>query len=150
MLTTVPMNTPSVNNTFVQLKQQLPSVTDITSFLASNQMAVTQLAIRYCDTLVETDSLRNAYFPDFDFNQPANTAFSGEARNNMLDPIISTMLQNNIETQADSMLVRGEINQLVDRLTSCGTGSNCNAQYTRTVVKASCAAVLGSATMLIQ
>ncbi|OJF69704.1 ATPase [Alteromonas sp. V450] len=150
VLTTVPMNTPSVHNTFVQLKQQLPSVTDITSFLASNQMAVTQLAIRYCDTLVETDSLRNAYFPDFDFNQPANTAFSGEARNNMLDPIISTMLQSNIETQADSMLVRGEINQLVDRLTSCGTGSNCNAQYTRTVVKASCAAVLGSATMLIQ
>lgn len=150
VLTTVPMNTPTVNNTFVQLKQQLPSVTDITSFLASNQMAVTQLAIRYCDTLIETDSLRNAYFPDFDFSQPANTAFNGTARDNMLNPIIRSMLQDNIESQADGDLVRGEVNQLVDRLTLCGTGTNCNAQYTRTVAKASCAAVLGSATMLIQ
>ena len=150
VLTTVPMNTPTVNNTFVQLKQQLPSVTDITSFLASNQMAVTQLAIRYCDTLIETDSLRNAYFPDFDFSQPADTAFNGAARDNVLNPIISHMLQDNIESQADSDLVRGEVNQLVDRLTLCGSGTNCNAQYTRTVAKASCAAVLGSATMLIQ
>lgn len=150
VLTTVPMNTPTVNNTFVQLKQQLPSVTDITSFLASNQMAVTQLAIRYCDTLIETDSLRNAYFPGFDFSQPANTAFNGAARDNVLNPIISHMLQDNIESQADSDLVRGEVNQLVDRLTLCGSGTNCDAQYTRTVAKASCAAVLGSATMLIQ
>ena len=150
VLTTVPMNTPTINNTFVQLKQQLPSVTDITSFLASNQMAVTQLAIRYCDTLIETDSLRTAYFPDFDFDQPASAAFNGAARDNILNPIISHMLQDNIESQADSDLVRGEVNQLVDRLTLCGTGTNCNAQYTRTVAKASCAAVLGSATMLIQ
>lgn len=149
-MTTVPMSTPSVNQTFSQLKQQLPSVTDITSFLAANQMAVTQLAIKYCDTLVESDSLRQTYFPQFDFSQPASTAFNGAARDGVITPIITTMLGTDIDTQADAALVRSEVEQLIDRLTQCSSTSSCDAQYTRTVTKASCAAVLGSATMLIQ
>ena len=149
-MTTVPMSAPTVNQTFSQLKQQLPSVTDITSFLAANQMAVTQLAIRYCDTLVESDSLRQAYFPQFDFSQPANTAFNGAARDGVINPIITTMLGTDIGTQADTALVRGEVEQLIDRLTQCANANSCDVQYTRTVTKASCAAVLGSATMLIQ
>lgn len=149
-LTSVPMSTPAVNDTFNQLKQQLPSIPDITSFLAANQMAVTQLAIRYCDTLVENDSLRQAYFPDFNFNQPASSAFDGSGREPVLNPILDTMLGDNIATQATRDAVASELNDLVDRLTTCGAGSNCDVQYTRTVTKASCAAVLGSATMLIQ
>ena len=41
-----------------------------------------------------------------------------------------------------------ELDALITRLTPC-TGT-CDAQRTRTVVKASCAAVLGSAVMLLQ
>lgn len=149
-LTTVPMSNSAVNDTFNQLKQQLPSVTDITSFLAANQMAVTQLAIRYCDTLVEDNSLRSAYFPDFDFSSSANSAYAGSNRDGVVNPILDTMLGSNVATQAARAPVSDEINQLIDRLTTCGAGSNCDVQYTRTVAKASCAAVLGSATMLIQ
>ena len=149
-LTTVPMSNSAVNDTFNQLKQQLPSVTDITSFLAANQMAVTQLAIRYCDTLVEDNSLRSAYFPDFDFSASANSAYAGSNRDGVVNPILDTMLGSNVATQAARAPVSDEINQLIDRLTTCGAGSNCDVQYTRTVAKASCAAVLGSATMLIQ
>lgn len=149
-LTGVPMSTTAVNETFTQLKQQLPSTTNITSFLAANQMAITQLAIRYCDTLVETDSLRNAYFPDFDFTLPASTAYTAARRVNVVEPIMTTMLGSNIATQANTENVRVEVNALIDRLTTCNSGTMCNTQYTRTVAKASCAAVLGSATMLIQ
>ncbi len=149
-MTSVPANTPAVATTFTDLKQQLPSVDDITSFVAANQMAVTQLAIRYCDTLLETSNLREDYFPDFDFSQPANVAFNGTARNHIIDPIITNMLGTNIGSQANENEVRSEVNALIDRLTTCSDSTQCNADYSRTVAKASCAAVLGSASMLIK
>ncbi|MEW9796533.1 LamG domain-containing protein [Alteromonas sp. CYL-A6] len=149
-LTGVPMDNAAVNDTYNQLKQQLPAKTGITGFVAANQMAITQLAIRYCDTLIETDSLRTAYFPDFDFSRPADTAYDGGRRDSVVNPILSTMLGSNIATQADTALVSDEVNQLIDRLTACTSATSCDVKYTRTVAKASCAAVLGSATMLIQ
>ena len=66
-LTGIPTNQSEVSATYNQLRQQLPSVTSMQSFLASNQMAITQLAIRYCDVLVEDNAARDALFPEFNF-----------------------------------------------------------------------------------
>jgi hypothetical protein len=41
------------------------------------------------------------------------------------------------------------LGKLIDKLATCG-GNQCEADRTETIVKASCAAVLGSATTLIQ
>ena len=91
-VTTVPMNNPAVKSAFEQLKQQLPSVTNMDGFLASNQMAVTQMAIKYCDQLVETPSLRDNYFTGFDFTQNASVAFSTQDRSLVLTPLTTMML----------------------------------------------------------
>ena len=149
-LSTVPTSNTQVKAAFEQLKQQLPSVSNLDSFVASNQMAVTQMAIKYCDQLVETNSLRDAYFTGFDFSQSASSAFDTQDSNLILDPLLDRMLGDNISSQPARSAVQGELNSLIGRLSDCSSGKVCDANYTRTIVKAVCAATLGSATTLVQ
>ncbi|WP_339719073.1 LamG domain-containing protein [uncultured Paraglaciecola sp.] len=149
-VTSVPMSNTAVKASFEQLKQQLPSVTNMDSFLASNQMAVTQLAIKYCDQLVETPSLRDNYFSGFNFNQNASTAFSTQGRSLVLTPLASKMLGNDLSDQPNNNDVTNELNNLITRLTDCSGGKVCDANYTKTVVKAVCAGALGSAAITMQ
>ncbi|WP_051275496.1 LamG domain-containing protein [Aestuariibacter salexigens] len=149
-LTTVPLTNSSVNDTYRALSQQLPSVTNLDGYLASHQMAVTQLSIKYCDQLVESEALRASFFPDFDFAQPADRAFDGAAREAVIMPIIERIIGNDIADQPDLTDITSELDQLIERLTQCDASRQCDTSYTSTVVKASCAAVLGSAAMLLQ
>ncbi|MBL4632011.1 MAG: LamG domain-containing protein, partial [Paraglaciecola sp.] len=118
-VTGVPMSNSAVKATFEQLKQQLPSVTNMDGFLASNQMAVTQLAIKYCDQLVEIQSLRDSYFSGFNFNQNAASAFTAQGRNLIFTPLTSNMLGNNLTDQPSHGAVIDELDKLVTRLTDC-------------------------------
>ncbi|MDO6692895.1 LamG domain-containing protein [Aliiglaciecola sp. 3_MG-2023] len=150
VVTGVPTNNAAVKASFEKLKQQLPSVTNIDSYLASNQMAVTQMAIKYCDQLVEDDNLRASYFTGFDFTQPADTAFVDQDRNLILTPLLDRAIGNNIATQPQRDSVSDELNSLIDMLTDCSGDKVCDAIYTQTIVKATCAATIGSAALLIQ
>ena len=149
-VTTVPMNNPAVKSAFEQLKQQLPSVTNMDGFLASNQMAVTQLAIKYCDQLVETDNLRDNYFTGFDFTQNASVAFSNQDRSLVLTPLTTLMLGTSLSDQPNNTEVVAELDNLITRLTDCTGDKVCDANYTKTVVKAVCAGALGSAAITLQ
>lgn len=147
-VTGVARTEPAVAATYNTIRQQLPSVANIEGFLSSHQMAITQLAIRYCDSLVETPSLRNSFFPGFDFSLAADQAYSGTRRDLVVDPLISRMVGQNLASQPTDADVRAELEQLIDSLTACTGG--CDTERTRTVAKASCAAVLGSAVTLIK
>lgn len=147
-VTGVPVTRPQVVATFTDIRQQLPTVASIDGFLSSQQMAVTQLAIRYCDALVEDTSLRSDYFAGFDFNAPAGSAFDTSGRELIIDALLGRMVGTNLDTQPTDSEMRPELNNLMDTLTDCG--GSCAADRTRTVVKASCAAVLGSAVTLVQ
>ncbi len=147
-MTTVPATNPDVVTTFDLVKQQLPTLENINGFLSSHQMGVTQLAIEYCNALVEDPAQRSSYFPGFDFTAPANSAFDTTGRDQVIIPLLDRMIGNGLDTQPDRGAVRTEIESLIDRLTACG--GSCASDHTRTVVKASCAAVLGSAPMLLQ
>ena len=66
-----------VDETYQELRQSLPAVEDINTFLSSHQVAIAQLAIQYCDAAVEDATL----WPGFDFDAAPGTAFSaGEPR----------------------------------------------------------------------
>lgn len=149
-LTGVSSSQPDVNSSYLQLRQQLPSVTDMQSFLASNQMAITQMAIRYCDVLVEDTTLRASYFPGFDFAQSANSGFDTDDRAALVNPLIDRMIGSGLSSQPASADVSTELNNLIDRLTTCSSNNTCSAQTTPTVAKATCAAVLGSAAVVMQ
>ncbi|MGD9726987.1 MAG: LamG domain-containing protein [Gammaproteobacteria bacterium] len=145
-----------VANTFETVKQQLPTVENIEGFLSAHQMAVSQLAIQYCGALVDNQGMvnRTIYFPGFNFGASAATAFdSSTKRDQILDPLLDEMIGTGLASQPDTADIKGELNDLVDRLTACATGGSptCNTTgRTGDIVKASCAAVLGSAVMLVQ
>ena len=147
-MTGVSTTNPDVLDTYTTVKQQLPTVETIKGFLSSHQMAVTQMAIQYCDALVKNGQLRAEMFPGFDFSAPANTAFDHGGRSLVTGPLLSRFVGSNLASQPGVTDVETELNNLMDRLTSCDAG--CPADRTETVVKASCAAVLGSATTLVQ
>lgn len=150
VMTGVPTTDTKVKNTFDKVKQQLPTIENIGGFLSAHQMAMTQLAIQYCDALVEDSTLRASFFPGFDFNASANTVFDASGRNLIIDPLLEKLVGSSLNSQPADTDVRTELENLMDTLTSCANTSSCDSDRTYSVVKASCAAVLGSATTLVQ
>ncbi|WP_245335292.1 LamG domain-containing protein [Shewanella sp. WXL01] len=142
-----PANT-KVFDTYQLVKRQLPSIENIDTFISAQQMGVTQLAIAYCDQAIEDVSIRDAWMPNIDFNQPPAVALSQANRADMIDPIVNRMMPLSLSTQPQALDVSDELSDLVDKLSQCST--NCDAQRTRTIAKASCTAVLASAVMLVQ
>jgi hypothetical protein len=142
--------------TFATVKQQLPTVENIEGFLSAHQMAVSQLAIQYCGALVDNHGqrARTAYFPGFGFNETAATAFNSSAKRNLiLDPLLNEMMGTGLAGQPAAADIKGEMNDLMNRLTACATGGSptcATTARTADIVKASCAAMLGSAVMLLQ
>ena len=153
-----------VASTFTTLRQQLPTSESIGGFLSAHQTAIAQLAIEYCNALVEDNGLRAGYFPGFDFSDNANDVSSADWSALVIDPLIDRMMGASLASQPDVSVVRDELNLLLtdsndikpigapdgipDGLARCGGA--CEAGRTETVVKATCAALLGSAVMLVQ
>ncbi len=149
-ITQVASNRNEIQSTYNTLKQQLPSVTNIDSFLTANQMAITQLAIRYCDTLIEDDELRNEFFPNLAINQDLNSGISQSLRDSIIQPLTNNMLNDGDTNQPSETSLATELNELINALGACSNNNSCNSNATRTLAKASCAAVLGSAVLVLQ
>ena len=152
-----------VDETFQELRQSLPAIEDVNTFLSSHQVAIAQLAIQYCDAAIGSNANPNpnaegVFWTGFDFDQPANVAFSAANRNNFVDPLILAAVgQPAVGTQLASAPTYTTINtelstfqasglrpdNLIDRL--LGGPSD-----TRAIAKGVCASVLGSAATLIQ
>lgn len=149
-LTGIASNRAEIAGTYNTLRQQLPSVTGIDSFLTSNQMAVTQLAIRYCDTLVEDSNLRTALFPNVDFTHNVNNGIDDTFTANLVNPLIQQMLNDGDISQPSTDEVGDELNNLVNQLSLCADNNSCPSDTALTLAKASCAAILGSAVVVVQ
>jgi len=145
-VTGVPTSNVDVSATYDLVHQAMPVDSGIQGFISSQQMGITQLAIKYCSVLVDDPTARTVYFPGFPFGTPESTAFNDRAL--LLDPLLSNMVGTGIGTQPDPTVLRGELNNLVDTLVACG--ATCEPDRTERIVKAACAAVLGSAVMLVQ
>ncbi len=152
-------------STFDTLRQALPAVETIQGFLSAHQMSIAQLAIDYCDALVENTGLRSGFFGSFGFNSDVATAFgTGDSaeKNQIIDALYDKMIglpditgNNGLTSAPTRAEVKNELSDpangdgLFDKLTSsCPTG--CDATRTRAIVKSMCASVLGSAAMLVQ
>ena len=144
-ITGVSMNDPGVKATYSLVEQQLPGVPTIESFVASHQVGVAQLAIQYCDALVES-GLAASFFPGLNLAASPATAFADTSA--LINPLLAKGVGTNIATQPTDLEVRAELNSLVTRLGSCGAG--CAADRTKTITKAACATVLGSGALLIK
>jgi hypothetical protein len=146
-LTGVSSTTPAVASTYSTVKQSLPTIESIDTFVSAHPVAIAQLAIQYCDALVDDTNARATYFPGFNFSAAPATAFNAAGRDIVLDALIGRMMSQNVGIEPDAAEVRAEIDSLITKLTACG--GSCPAGRTATVVKASCASLLGSAVTLV-
>ncbi len=156
-MTGVPRTQPGVASTYAKVQQQLPTQPNLDGFLAAHQMGITQLAVAYCNALVNDSARRASFFSGFNFNAPAGSAFSVAGRQQVIEPLLKSLLAHEIThngstsplaNQADPNAIRLELNQLIDRMTACA--GNCTSDRTATTVKATCAAAMGGAVMLLQ
>jgi hypothetical protein len=152
-LTGVDRGTPAVRETAVELIQQLPGDSDVRTFVSSHQVAVFKLALEYCDVMVETPALRDAFFgtaPRFGFNAAVPTAFADPAsKQRIADRLVDGMFGANLASQPGRDAVRPLLVGLMDTLTAGCNATTCPAERTRSVVKAVCGATLSSAPVLL-
>jgi hypothetical protein len=146
-VTGVNPNTASVRSTYDDLAVALPGTSDLRTFVSAQQVAVTKLTLEYCDALVETPALRDAFFGNIvDFGANAQTAFSSQTtRDALIQRITDRVLGENLATQPDMTDTQPILDGLIDDLTAGCTPASCDAERTRTVVKSLCAAALASA-----
>ena len=146
-----------IDETFQELRQSLPTIEDISAFLSSNQVAVAQLAIQYCDAAVEDETL----WPGFNLGAAPDNWFNSVAnRDSFVEPLILRAVGHSstspqLDSQPSYTIVHDELaafisgggnrpDNLIDRLLAGGTSD------TRAIAKGVCASVLGSATTLVQ
>ena len=154
-ITTVDPAQQAVSDTFLTLRQSLPAIENPEAFLSSHQVAIAQMAIEYCNALLEDNARADLFFGGFNFNQTPAAAYAGGARDQIVDPLIDGAMGIAIQTQPDFTAVRNELayvvadgihpGNLIDRLIA--SPDNPDA---RSIAKAVCAAVVGSAATLVQ
>jgi hypothetical protein len=158
-LTGVSQNDPGVRAAVDEVRQSLPAIASIEAYVSSQQAAIGQLAIEYCHALMEDTTLRTATFLGFDFNAAPAAAFANE--NALFDPLLNRVLGlTQLAHQPDKGAARTELSQLVNGhptdparpglRNALPAGESNDAARTRKIAKGVCAAVVGSAAMLVQ
>jgi hypothetical protein len=161
-VTGVSPNTPAVKSTFVNIRQSLPAVDSIEAFLSSHQTAIAQLAIQYCDALIESPSA-TTYFPGLNLaGSPATVFGTNGGKDALIDPLINNMVGANLTSQPSGAELKNPYTPsnaaadgptrpglygLIDTLNTCSGA--CPNSRTKLIAKATCGAVLGSGATLI-
>ncbi len=150
-LTGVSQTLQTVQTTFTTIRQQLPSSEDVTGFLSSHQVAVSQLAIEYCSALVDDTTLRASFFPGFNFTTNANDIPSSTWQSQVVAPLMSRFMGENLASQPVPSQVEGELmNLLTGSAGLARCSGQCATDRTEKATKAACASLLGSAVVLLQ
>jgi Concanavalin A-like lectin/glucanases superfamily len=140
-LTGVSPTSSTVAATYATVKQQLPAVEAIDAFLASHQTGIAQLAIAYCNVMVETPNLRTAFYPASLNPASSGTIFDDPGTRTLLIDAIKTKVIGSTNLQPQPLLVDSTYALLLTRLRNGSAG---------TAMKAACAAALGSAATTVQ
>jgi hypothetical protein len=170
-ITGVPQTDTRVAGTYALVKQALPAIEKFGAFGPAQQTALAQLAMQYCNVVVDDPARRALFFPGLDGSGTGTAVFgvagaTGNANRTLLiDALINATVGVDVQQwQVTPTQIREELNLgftdptnanpanvtagLIDRLVSGPTGGS--ATGGRTVMKAACGAVLGSGITLIQ
>ena len=168
LLTGVPQTNTRVRTTYTLVKQALPAIEKFGAFGPAQQTALAQLAMQYCNVLVDDNTLRGAFFGGLDGSGTGTAVFGTAGSPNManrdllINSLITRAVGNGVQVyQVNGAAIRDELQNgvtdpgtgyvtpgLINRLVSGPTGSSPTGG--RTVMKSACGAVLGSGATLIQ
>ena len=166
----------TIDQTFQQVRQALPSVPEFQTMMSSHIMAATQLAAAYCDALVATEESVPSLFTGINLSANATTISDADWENQVIFPLVDRAMNTGLfASQPDRVAVKDEILLLItdtndlkpynfesgsgsyvsardgyqDGLRYCKT-SGCSGTPVADVVKASCVAILSSGAVLMQ
>jgi len=143
LLTGVPMTDPAVIATYQAVQQQLPTDPTLEGFSSANQVGIAQLAIQYCNEMVNNPTYMSQVLPGVTLSgslYPAGTA-------SVTSALAARVLGNSPNAQPAASTVTTELGNLMTNLcttTACTTTARATA-----VTAALCATAFGSADMLI-
>lgn len=166
-ITGVPETHTRIRTTYDLVKQALPAIEKFGTFGPSQQTALAQLAMQYCNVMVDDNTMRAAFFGSLD-GSGTGTAVFGTAgspnttnRDLLINALINKAVGSGMAFQVTAAQIRDELQNgitdpdtgyvtpgLINRLVSGPTGSSPTGG--RTVMKSACGAVLGSGATLIQ
>lgn len=154
-MTGVDPQDPDVKATYQLVRLQMPTVENVEGFLPAHQTGIAQLAIEYCNALVEDPALRASFFAGFTgFDSDVATAFDSAGQSAVVNALVDNIAGQNLGTALTPAQIQEEMfgaasTSLYNKLTaSCAP--TCDPARTRTILKAMCASTIGSAAMLIQ
>jgi len=169
----------AVLDTYLNVRQQLPATPNADGFLGAHQAGVAQIAIEYCNALVDDTTLRQELWEDFVF-PPANSGIinisdwlgTDTQRGYVIDPLVAKFMGTNLDSQPltgtvnspapksiaddddDASTIRPGMTikgELNSLIVDLSScGSSCPEGRVETIVKANCSAALGNAGMLMQ
>ena len=145
VLTGVPASNASVAATYLAVQQQLPSLPTLEGFSAADQVGIAQLAIQYCNVMVNTPAYAAQVLPGITIGP---SLFSSQAGiNSVTSALASRVLGSGLSTSPAASTVTTELGNLINSL--CSTSACNNTARVQAVTAAACAAAFGSADMLI-
>jgi hypothetical protein len=145
VLTGVPTSQSAVNTTYLAVQQQLPSTPTLEGFSSADQVGVAQLAIQYCNVMVNTPAYASQVFPGVTFNGSLFSSPSGV--NSVTSALAGRVLGLGLGTSPPALSVTTELGTLIGNL--CATTACNSTARVQAVTAAACAAAFGSADMMI-
>ena len=142
-LTGVPTSDPNVSATYLAVQEQLPPTPTIEGFSSANQVGVAQIAIQYCNVMVNNPTYAAAVLPGVTFSPatyPAST-------NLVTSELAARVLGSGLHSQPAASTVTNELTTLINNL--CTTSACNTTARAQAVTAAACATAFGSADMLI-
>ncbi len=133
----------SVQQVYDTVRQQLPSVEGIDTFVAAHQAGIMQLSVAYCTALVGDSTRRESLFPGYSALSNINSANA----DTLIDPLLAGLSASTVNTDEllDTQPAPDDVKAHLDTLVTAMSGADKD-----TIAIALCAATAGSAVMLLQ
>lgn len=166
-ITGVSANNDRVKATYANVRQSLPAVNDIEGYLSSHQTSLAQLALQYCNVMMDTPTLRDAFFSGVNYSAPLTLGDYSAVDSNgqaVIDQLYTKTVGTATSQPASSEFAT-DMGDLLESLCNpalpsdpalprnraCGVvNPSTNVNRTVEVIKAACGAALGNAATLIQ
>ena len=148
VLTGVPTSDPNASATYLAVQQQLPPTPTLEGFSSANQVGVAQLAIQYCNVMVNNPTYFAKVLPGVTLSA---TQFSSQGGIDAVTaPLAARVLGSGLHSMPAASTMTGASGELDKLITNLCSTTACNSvARVQAVTAAACATAFGNANMLI-
>jgi hypothetical protein len=148
LLTSVPTTDPNVSAVYLAVQQQLPATPTLEAFSSANQVGIAQLAVQYCNVMVNTPSYLANVLPGVTLSASQYSSQAGIDQ--VTAPLAARVLGSGLHSMPAASTMTGASGELDKLITNLCTATACNSvARVQAVTAAACATAFGNANMSI-